>query len=286
MKAHTHEFSVVKMSKVLGVSRSGYYTWLKQGAPVEYINDDLDEVITKAFHESRQTYGSPRVTVEINKEKVVASKTTVARRMQRLGLQARKPKRFVITTQSDDDNPTADNILDRNFEAERPATKWVSDITYLEIDRQWFYLTVIVDLADRSVVGWTLADNMTAEETTLAALAKAVLNRKPEDKLLFHSDRGVQYSCGVFRDQLDSIGAIQSMSRKGNCWDNAVAESFFKTMKTECINRHRFQSYQHAWSVIFDYIDGWYNTCRIHTSLGGRTPQQAYVNKLKSNQAA
>tara|TARA_X000000950_G_scaffold159471_1_gene195342 strand:+ start:520 stop:1380 length:861 start_codon:yes stop_codon:yes gene_type:complete len=286
MKAHTHEFPVVKMSKVLGVSRSGYYLWLQQGASTDPVVDELDKEIKDIFNDSRQTYGSPRVTIKLNEEQNKASESNVARRMKKLGLQAIKPKRFVVTTQSDDDNPVAKNLLDREFEADRPAEKWVSDITYLEIDRQWFYLTVVVDLADRSVVGWTLSNNMTVEDTTLAALAKAILNRKPEDKLLFHSDRGAQYSCGAFSDQLESIGAIQSMSRKGNCWDNAVAESFFKTLKTECVNRHDFHSYQQAWSVIFDYIDGWYNTCRIHTSLGGITPKQAYEVKTKMNQAA
>lgn len=286
MKAHTHEFPVEMMSRILGVSRSGYYLWLQRGAPIEYIKDELDQAIEEIFDGSKQTYGSPRVSIELNKDKTIASVATVARRMQQLGLRAIRPKRFVVTTQINNDDPVVENVLDRDFEADHPATKWVSDITYLEVDHQWFYLTVIIDLADRAVVGWTLSHTMTAEQTTLAVLAKAILNRKPEDKLIFHSDRGSQYSCGAFSDQLKKIGAIQSMSRKGNCWDNAVAESFFKTLKTECINRYQFKNRSQAWSTIFNYIDGWYNTCRIHTSLDGMTPRQAYEVKSNLNQAA
>ena len=286
MKAHRHEFPVEKMSNVLFVSRSGYYRWLKQGAVVEPAQDRLDAEIKKSFERSNATYGSPRIAQDLNSEQHMASKATVARRMQRLGLQARKPKRFVVTTQADDSIPAAKNILDRDFKADQLGTKWVSDITYFEVDHQWYYLTVIIDLADRDVVSWVISDNMTAEDTTLAALTKAIQKRKPKDKLLFHSDRGVQYACHDFREKLQSIGATQSMSRKGNCWDNAVAESFFKTLKVECINNYHFETHQHAWSIIFDYIDGWYRNCRIHTSLGGKTPRQMFEVKSKRKHAA
>lgn len=286
MKAHRHEFPVEKMSKVLGVSRSGYYRWLKQGASVESVEDTLDAKIKKSFERSRRTYGSPRIAQDLNSAQYTVSEATVARRMQRLGLQARKPKRFVVTTQADDSVPAAKNILDRDFEADQLGTKWVSDITYFEVDHQWYYLTVIIDLADRDVVSWVISDNMTAQDTTLAALTRAIQNRKPADQFLFHSDRGVQYSCNDFREKLQSIGATQSMSRKGNCWDNAVAESFFKTIKVECINNYHFKTPQQAWAIIFDYIDGWYSNCRIHTSLGGKTPRQMFQVKSKRKNAA
>lgn len=284
MKAHTHEFPVVKMSAVLGVCRSGYYSWLKRGAPSHNVKDDLDNLIEASFEESRQTYGSPRIAQHLKNEGVKTSKSTVARRMRVLKISPKRPKRWVTTTQSKHDNPVAENLLNRDFEADHPATKWVSDISYFEVDHQWFYLTIILDLADRAIVGWVISDNMKPENTTIAALQKAVANRKPEEDLIFHSDRGVQYTCGQMREELSAIGAIQSMSRKGNCWDNAVAESFFKTIKTECIDRHEFKSQHQAWCTIFDYIEGWYNTMRLHTALKGLTVRQAFEAKTKTNQ--
>lgn len=286
MKNHAHEFPVLKMSIVLGVSRSGYYNWLQRGAPCTYMEDDLDKAILASFEASRQTYGSPRVTQDLINQGLKTSEPTVARRMSRLGISPKKPKRWVRTTQSDDDNPVADNLLNRDFEAELPATKWVSDISYFEVNRRWFYLTIILDLADRAIVGWVISDDMRAENTTVAALRKAVANRKPKEELIFHSDRGVQYTCGRMREEISAIGAVQSMSRKGNCWDNAVAESFFKTIKTECIDRHEFKNKHHAWCIIFEYMEGWYNTKRLHTTLKGLTVRQAYEVKMKSNPAA
>ena len=286
MKEHTHEFPVLKMSSVLGVSRSGYYKWLKRGALTASSEDELDELIRASFANSRKTYGSPRVFQDLTNKGVQTSEATVARRMKVLKLSPMKPKRWVRTTQSKHDNPVAANLLDRNFEAVRPATKWVSDISYFEVNRCWFYLTIILDLADRAIVGWVISEDMSADNTTIAALQKAVANRKPEEELIFHSDRGVQYTCGRMREEISAIGAVQSMSRKGNCWDNAVAESFFKTIKTECIHHHEFTSKHHAWSVIFDYMEGWYNTKRLHTTLKGLTVRQAYEAKMKSNPAA
>ena len=177
-------------------------------------------------------------------------------------------------------------MLARNFEAARPATKWVSDLKYFEVARQWFYLTIVLDLAERAIMGWVISDDMSAENTSVAALQKAVANRKPEEDLLFHSDHGVQYTCGTMREEISSIGAVQSMSRKGNCWDNAVAESFFKTIKTECLDHHEFNNKYHAWCVIFEYMEGWYNTKRLHTTLKGLTVRQAYEAKMKTNQVA
>lgn len=286
MKDYAHEFPVLKMSIVLGVSRSGYYNWLQRGAPSTYVEDALDRAILVSFEASHQTYGSPRVTQDLINQGVKTSEPTVARRMSRLGISPKRSKRWVRTTQSDDDNPVADNVLNRDFEAELPATKWVSDISYFEVNRRWFYLTIILDLADRAIVGWVISDDMTAENTTVAALQKAVANRKPKEELIFHSDRGVQYTCGRMREEISAIGAVQSMSRKGNCWDNAVAESFFKTIKTECIDRHEFKNKHHAWCTIFEYIEGWYNTKRLHTTLKGLTVRQAYEAKMKSNPAA
>lgn len=278
---HRLEFPVEKMCQVLGVSRSGYYRWYKQLEDVERLDDDLDGLIRYAFETSRGTYGSPRIWYDLARQGIGVSRATVGRRMRRKGLSPKRKKRWVTTTDSAHDLPVANNILNRDFTADRPATKWVSDITCFEIDRQWHYLTIVLDLADRAIVSWVISDEMTAQATTVAALRKAVAKRKPEDELIFHSDRGSQYSCGSFRDELASVGAVQSMSRKGNCWDNAVAESFFKTIKMECIDRQKFSSRQQAWCVIFDYIEGWYNTNRIHTTLRGLTVRQAYEAKMQ-----
>jgi transposase InsO family protein len=286
MKDHTHEFPVQKMSTVLGVSRSGYYKWLKKGAPSNDLEDDLSKSIKDSFEGSRQTYGSPRITQDLANKGIKTSASTVARRMNMLGISPQRRKRWVCTTQSKHDNPVAQNVLDRDFEADLPGTRWVGDISYFEVDHRWFYLTIVLDLADRAIVGWVISDDMSAENTTIAALQKAVANRKPQEALIFHSDRGVQYTCDRMREEISAIGAVQSMSRKGNCWDNAVAESFFKTIKTECIHRHEFKNKHQAWCIIFEYMEGWYNTKRLHTTLKGLTVRQAYEAKMKTHQVA
>jgi transposase InsO family protein len=278
---HRQKFPVEKMCHLLGVSRSGFHKWFKRGA-TSSSEDDLNQAISQSFEASRQTYGSPRIAQDLENKGVKTSKATIARRMQTLKISARQPKRWVLTTQSKHHHPVAPNLLDRNFEVEVPATKWVSDITYFAIAGRWAYLTIILDLADRAIVGWAISQDMSARNTTVAALQRAVNNRKPHQELVFHSDRGVQYTCDEMRQTISAIGAVQSMSRKGNCWDNAVAESFFKTIKTECIERHEFKNVRQAWSTIFDYIEGWYNTNRIHTTLKGLTVRQAYEAKMKN----
>ena len=175
----------------------------------------------------------------------------------------------------------ADNVLGRDFAADRPATEWVSDITYFEFDRQWHYLTIVLELADRAIVSWVISVEMTAESTTVAALKQVVAKRKPQDELFFQSYRGSQCSCGNFREELASGGATQSMSLRGNCWFNAVAESFRKTIKSECIDRQVFTSPQQAWCVIFHFTEGRYNTNRIHTALRGPTVRRAYEKETQ-----
>lgn len=278
---HRQKFPVEKMCRLLGVSRSGFHKWFKRGV-TSLTEDDLDQAISQSYEASRQTYGSPRIAQDLENKGIKTSKSTIARRMQTLKISARRPKGWVLTTQSKHDNPVAPNLLDRNFDADVPATKWVSDISYFAILGKWAYLTIILDLADRAIVGWTISQDMSARNTTVAALQRAVENRKPREELVFHSDRGIQYTCDEMRQTVSAIGAIQSMSRKGNCWDNAVAESFFKTIKTECIERHEFKNARQAWSTIFDYIEGWYNTNRLHTTLKGLTVRQAYEAKMKN----
>lgn len=273
------------MCKVLVVSRSGYYKWLKRHQQEANVHQSLDFKIEQSFERSRENYGSPRIAQDLKQLGHIVSKSTIARRMKVLKIKARRKRKYVQTTNSKHDQPIAANVLDRDFKAKRPAQKWVSDLTYFRIATRWYYLSTIIDLADRAVIGWTISDNMTAQHTTIDAFNKAIKNRKPSKGMIFHSDRGVQYACQEFRSLLDNNHCVQSMSRKGNCWDNAVAESFFKTIKVECIHKHEFVSKTQAYSVIFDYIDGWYNTKRIHSALNGQSPAQAF-SKLKEKKTA
>jgi len=272
MKAHANEFPVKKMSEVLGVSRSGYYKWLVRSALVGQERTQLDEQIKDVYKSSRSTYGSPRVYDALKNASVNTSKSTVARRMKAMKITPKKKKRFRYTTDSKHDKVISPNLLDQNFEVAELGKVWVSDITYIAMKSGFAYLTSVIDLADRMVVGWSLSDNMTDAATTIAAFKKAVINRGVKEGLIFHSDRGSQYASDDFRALLKDYKCVQSMSRKGNCWDNAVAESFFKTIKVEELYHHKFESLHEVWSVVFDYIDGWYNTHRIHSTLKGKSP--------------
>ncbi|MEZ4917808.1 MAG: IS3 family transposase [Saprospiraceae bacterium] len=193
-------------------------------------------------------------------------------------------RKYVHTTDSNHNLRVSPNLLDRKFEVKTVNTVWVSDITYIPTDNGWRYLTAILDLADRAVVGWTLSQTMFAQNTVIDALKQAIHKRgvKPQSELLFHSDRGAQYACDEFRKLLTDYGMVQSMSRKGNCWDNAVAESFFKTIKTEELNRHQVIKAENLNSLIFKYIEGWYNTQRIHSALNGLSPWEAFFEKSES----
>ena len=274
------------MCQVLGVSRSGYYRWLKNDPGKKNIYQDIDQKIARSFERSRCNYGSPRIAQDLVKSGLYISKSTVARRMKVLKIRARHRRKYVFTTDSKHDQPIAENILNRDFKTKQLAQKWVSDLTYFKINKHWYYLSIIIDLADRAVVGWSISNNMTAQYTTVDAFKKAMKNRKPKPGMIFHSDRGVQYACKDFKALLKHNKCVQSMSRKANCWDNAVAESFFKTIKTECIDKYEFTSQAQAYAVIFDYIDGWYNTKRIHSAIGGLSPAEMFkILKLKNTAA-
>lgn len=276
--AHIREFPVEKMCHVMEVSSSGFYSWRKRSEFENESTDKLDERIMESFQGSGETYGSPRIAQDLG-----LPKSTVARRMKTLGISVESKKRFISTTNSDHDFAIAPNLLNRKFDAEKPGLKWVSDMTYIRVNNSWNYLTVIIDLADRAVISWVISNNMTARDTTIRAFEKAIQNRKPEKGLIFHSDRGSQYACHKFQQLLAVHECTSSMSRKGNCWDNAVAESFFKTIKSECFYRRQLQCKAEAFTVTFDYIDGWYNTKRIHTTLGGISPNQAFRAMTISN---
>ncbi len=277
MKVHANQFPIKKMSEVLGVSRSGYYKWLSRSPLIFKRTEYLDALIIEQFELSRSTYGSPRVYDALTIESIDTSKSTVARRMKALNITPKRKKRFKHTTDSKHGKKISPNILNRQFEVAELGKAWVSDITYIAMKTGFVYLTTVLDLADRTVVGWQLSDNMTDTNTSIAAFNKALQNRPITEGLIFHSDRGSQYASDDFRTLIKKHKCIQSMSRKGNCWDNAVAESFFKTIKVEELYHHKFESKEEVYSAVFDYIDGWYNTKRIHTTLGGKSPLEMAV---------
>lgn len=233
--------------------------------------------IRAIYDQSRQTYGSPRVTKALHKQGLSVSRPRVARLMRAAQLKSIVRPNYVPTTHSAHSYVPAPNLLNRDFRVNQPGKVWVSDITYIKVSSQWVYLTAILDLYDRRVIGWTMSSGMTASQTSLAALRIAMANRKPNG-LLFHSDRGIQYACGEFKTLLATHKITQSMSRKGNCWDNAVAESFFKTLKVECTNRFTFHSLQQARAELVSYIEGWYNPRRIHSGLDYQTPHEITAN--------
>jgi putative transposase len=273
------------MCRVFQVSASGYYYWLHHPVSLRELKEqELMEQIREVYQQSKCRYGSPRISFELREQGIRASRPRVARLMRKHQIQSIIRKKYrVQTTDSSHPYALAENYLERDFQAAGPAEKWVSDLTYIRTLEGWLYLTVVLDLADRKVVGWALSETMEAEMTTVAAWQMAIRNRPLFHSLLFHSDRGVQYACSAFREQLEGMPVVQSMSRKGNCWDNAVAESFFKTMKTEMVYHHQFTTRQEAKLAVFEYIESFYNRKRRHSALGYLTPCQ--FENLLYNQA-
>ena len=214
------------------------------------------------------------------------SRSLVARMMKKHGIRSVHAKKFKVTTDSKHKHPVANNVLNREFQAERPGQKWGSDITYIYTKEGWLYLTIMLDLFDRMAIGWSMSTGMATEETVLPAWEMALCNRPIIDELLFHSDRGVQYACKDFTELLKSPLITQSMSRKGNCWDNAVAESFFKSLKKECVYRNAYLTRKEAELSVFQWIETWYNTNRIHSSLGYKSIKEFGKSIKNENLAA
>ena len=275
------------MCNVFKVSNSGFYYWLKH--PKGKRNDEKDILvhqITKIYGDSMGRYGSPRITAELRKHGVFISRPRVARLMRELNLKSIIRKKWIQTTDSEHRYPIAENILNRNFYASNPAEKWVSNLTYIRTLEGWVYLTTVIDLADRKVIGWSLSETMDAKSTTVMAFLMAKNNRPINSQLIFHSDRGVQYACSEFRSELEKLPITQSMSRKGNCWDNAVAESFFKTMKTQMVYHKVFKTKKCAELAVFEYIEIWYNRKRRHSTLGFLTPVEFENISINNKKAA
>jgi transposase InsO family protein len=279
MKANQDRYTIKKMTEFFGVSRSAYYKWMRYGVSNrrKIADAELLFFIRLIIAKHHRRYGSPRVRKELlyTYGKRVSLKK-VARLMRENGLNAIKKRKFMPTTNSKHAFPACENILNRKFHAEQSGQKWVSDITYLRTNNIWIYLTVILDLFDRKVIGWALSTDMESSHTTIAALHMAVKNRTPKDGLIFHSDRGVQYCAQSFRDTLHERcpNVSQSMSRKGNCWDNACAESFFKTLKRELDTLDGKHSMVEVRQSVFMFIEAYYNRIRLHSTLGYVAPNE------------
>ena len=272
IEKHRSAHAVEMMCRILRVTRSGYYAWKKRGESRRKRRDTvLLEKIRESYRESRGRYGSPNIHEDLRQWDYRCSRKRVARLMREAGLRAKTIRRFRVTTESKHTLPVAENLLQRQFSAEAAGKVWVSDITYLWTRQGWLYLCVIMDLWDRKVVGWSIGERLTAD-LAVEALRKAVMRRQPQEGLMFHSDRGIQYCSEVFRTELRRHVMLQSMSRKGNCWDNAVAESFFGILKRELVYHEMYRTRDDARLSVFQYIEGWYNRRRRHSTLGRRSP--------------
>lgn len=263
------------MCYVLDVTPSGFYDWLERPTSHRELDDNaLLLEIKQIFSTHRGLYGSPRIHAELIFRGHAVAQKRVARIMRQNGLVAHRPKRFRKTTLSDHDRRIAPNVLERRFVVDKPNIVWVGDITYIWTDEGWLYLAVLLDLASRAVIGWAADDHM-RDELTLDALNDALRRRGDQldlTKLIHHSDRGSQYASDNYIDALEARGITRSMSRKGDCWDNAVAESFFATLKNEVVYRHEFQTRQDAIKTIFESIEIYYNRQRRHSAIHFVTP--------------
>jgi len=276
---------VETLCDVLGVSRSGYYAW-KERPPAPRTAEDacLVAEIKAAYAVGRGGYGSPRVQQELRKRGRRVGKKRVERLMRCEGIRARRRRKFRATTDSRHADPIAPNILGRQFTVAVPNTAWVTDVTYVWTHEGWLYLAAILDLCSRRVVGWAVGPN-NDRMLALDALERALATRQPVAGLVHHSDRGSTYASADYRDALGKCGAVASMSRKGDCWDNAVAESFFATIKGEMIDHEDFQSRAEAATAIADFIDGFYNVQRMHSSIDYMSPIE-FELKLSVRQEA
>lgn len=281
IEAEKAQFPVSMLCEVLDVSRSGFYAWRGRPQSLRRQRDEeLGTVITAIHTRSRGTYGSPRVHAELRASDVRVGKKRVARLMQQHGLVSCRRRRFKATsTQSDPALPVATNQLARQFKQVAPNRAWAGDTTYIPTGEGWLYLAVLLDLHSRKVVGWAMSDT-NDRALVLGALAMAVASRRPVSGLLHHTDRGSQYASHEYRRALERHGFTCSMSRKGNCWDNAVAESFFGTLKAELISGERFFTRKEARQAVFEYIEVFYNRQRAHSGLNYQTPEQ-FENQLQ-----
>ena len=275
IQQHAEEFPVDVMCQVLAVSRSGYYAWRERPASGQaQRREELVKRIHAAHADSRQNYGSPRICAELRAQGLMCCENTIAKLMKDHGIRSKMRRRFVVrTTDSRHGHPMAENRLNQQFDVPAPNQVWAADITYVPTGEGWLYLAVVIDLCSRKVVGWAADDHLRAE-LPAAALQMALLQRRPQGALLHHSDRGVQYACDEYQGMLARHGIECSMSRRGNCYDNAVVESFFGTLKTELIHHHTYPTRNQARLALFEYLEVFYNRKRRHSALGYRSPAE------------
>ena len=269
---HKKAWPVNLMCGVLSVSRSGYYDWTGRGpSRREQSNREMDRRIGEIFAHHRQRYGVPRITEALHDEGIDCSENRVARRMQALGLKAIQAKKFKVTTDSNHSKPVAPDLIEQDFSAEAPNQKWTSDISTVWTDEGWLYLAVVMDLYSRAIVGWSMNRRMT-QQLVCDALTMALFRRGFPKGTIIHSDRGSQYCSKRYQRLIKNNGLRCSMGRKANCYDNAVTESFFHTLKVELVHRERYTTWDRARFSIFEYIEMYYNRQRKHSAIGHRIP--------------
>ena len=279
IEAHRREFEIGIMCRVLRVSLSGYYAWRTRGESRRSRKNRGLLVEIRAVHaESKMRYGSPRIHGELRARGRECNEKRVARLMREDGLRSRRSRKFKATTDSKHSFPVAPNLLNREFEVSGPDEVWVSDITYIATREGWLYLAIVLDLFSRRIVGWSMSHRMT-RALALNALSAAISSRNPEPGLLHHSDRGSQYASGDYRKLLDRHKMVCSMSRKGDCWDNAVAESFFSSYKVELVYEEDFETREEARAKTFEYIEAFYNSTRRHSTIGYLSPVEYELEK-------
>jgi transposase InsO family protein len=265
-------FSIKLMCKVIKVNRSGYYHWINAGCIIKKVDKQLNELIKSIFIFGRSNYGTrPIQSKLLELYGLIVSRKRISNIMKDLNLIVKMKRRYKNTTDSNHNLPIAPNVLNRDFYASEPDTKYVGDITYIHTGEGWLYLATVIDLYSRRVVGWSMDDTMKVSLVN-DALTMAITQRNPPVGLIWHTDRGSQYASYSHRDLLEKNGIVQSMSRKGNCWDNAVAESFFKTLKSNLVYKTYFYTKQQAKAEIFEYIEVFYNRTRSHSYLGNLSP--------------
>jgi len=275
IRNHAGQFRVTIMTRVLEVSRSAYYRWLRRDEPGPRMRArvKLDALVRDAFERFKSRYGAPRITRHLNQSGHSCDEKTVASSLRRQGLRAKAAKRFKATTKSDHGRPVAANVLAQDFSAARPNEKWAGDITYLWTDEGWVYLAVLLDLHSRQVVGWAMDKTMTAQ-LVCDALQMALWRRKMPRGVIVHTDRGSQYCSNQYQRMLRQHGLVCSMSGTGNCFDNACAETCFRSLKVEAIYGNRYPTRDSVRQEVFEYIETFYNTTRLHSFLGYVSPSQ------------
>lgn len=272
IKEHRKDYPIGIMCRLLSVSRSGYHHWIKRGlSSREFENRQLLETILFHYKKSKRTYGLPRILAAIRRQGLKVNKKRVARLMRVNNIKAKTKRRFKVTTVQNSKAQPSENLLNQNFTASSENKIWTGDITYLWTKEGWVYLAVVMDIYSRKIVGWSI-DSCLSAELVIRALMMAVLHRNPERGIIFHSDRGCQYTSSSFRELLKNYGIVQSNSSTGNCYDNAVTESFFHTLKTELTYWEKYQTREEAKRSIFEYIEINYNRKRLHSTLGYLSP--------------